>query len=92
MNTVTTTIKVGTNPKALSVDASTNTIYVVNYADNTVSIVDRKANKIIVAIPVGLHPSAASVNPLPNIAYVANYDDRSVSVIDGKTNNLIPIR
>jgi len=73
---VTATIKVGTTPYAVSVNPSTNTAYVANFYENSVSVIDGKTNHITATIKVGTHPSAVSANPSTNIAYVSNYDDK----------------
>ena len=57
-------------------------------ADNTVSVIDGKTNRVTANVTVGNSPYGVSVNPSTNIAYVANYDDNTVSVIDGKTNRV----
>ena len=47
-------IPVGKNPSAIGVNGHTNTIYVVNFGNNTVSVIDGKNNtKIGNDIPVG---------------------------------------
>jgi YVTN family beta-propeller protein len=45
-NTVTATIPVGQYPSAVSVNPSTNIIYVANHGDNTVSVIDGKTNTL----------------------------------------------
>jgi YVTN family beta-propeller protein len=85
-------IPVGKSPRVVSVNPSTNMVYVANNDENTVSVIDGKTNNIItafpVAFPVGKGPSGVSVNPSTNIIYVTNRDDNTVSVIDGKTNHI----
>jgi YVTN family beta-propeller protein len=67
-------IPVGTSPLDISVNLSTNIIYVTNYDDNTVSVIDGKANRVITNnIKVGTS-STASVNPSSNIVYVIYCD------------------
>jgi hypothetical protein len=46
-NTVTATIKIGTNPSGVSVNPTTNTVYVANNGDNIVSVIGGKTNTII---------------------------------------------
>ena len=52
---------------------STNIVYVANYDDDTVSVIDGKTNSVTSNIKVGTSPSAVSVNPSTNIVYVTNY-------------------
>ncbi|MGD0478104.1 MAG: protease pro-enzyme activation domain-containing protein [Nitrososphaerales archaeon] len=79
-------ISVGSGPYAVAVNPSTNRIYVANYWDNTVSVINGKTNLVMETIDVGGGPSGIAVNPSTNRIYVANYWDYTVSVIGGKTN------
>ncbi len=80
-------ITVGRGPGAIAV-SNRNTIYVANYNDNTVSVIDGKNNSKIDDIKVGAGPGAIAVF-YGNTIYVANYNDNTVSVIDGKNNTKI---
>ena len=55
-NTVTATIAVGAEPDGVAVDATTNTIYVANNGDNTVSVINGATNTVTATIPVGPRP------------------------------------
>jgi YVTN family beta-propeller protein len=79
---------IGKDPYDISVNPSTNTVYVANSGSNTVSVIDGKTNNVTTNIPVGTYPNDLSVNPSTNTIYVANRDDNTISVIDGKTNNV----
>jgi YVTN family beta-propeller protein len=81
-------IPVGADPFAVSVNPSTNTVYVANSDDGTVSVINGKTNNVIDTITVGQNPRDVSVNPSTNTVYVANSDDGTVSVINGKTNTV----
>lgn len=48
--------KIGDGPDAVSVIPSTNTVYVVNYNDNTVYVIDGKTNKVTANVTVGKNP------------------------------------
>lgn len=63
-------------------------IYVTNSADNMVSVIDGKTNKIVANIPVGKSPHHRAINPVTNFIYVIQRDN-IVSVIDGKTNKVL---
>jgi YVTN family beta-propeller protein len=83
-------ITVGKSPSAIGVNLDTNTIYVANCDDNTVSVIDGKnKTKIGDDIKVGANPSAVGVNLDTNTIYVANREDNTVSVIDGKANKVV---
>ena len=59
----TSSIPVGKSPIAIGVNQETNTIYVVNLLDDTVSVIDGENNtKIGKDIPVGNNPSDIGVN------------------------------
>lgn len=82
------TIPVGTGPNGIAVNENTNRIYVTNYADNTVSVIDGNINSVIATVPVGAGPSGIGVNPATNKVYVVNRGDSTISVINGNTNNV----
>ncbi len=83
---VTTTIGVGNSPAAIAVNPVTSTIYVVNSASNSVSVIDGATNAITTTVNVGTTPVALAVNPLTNMVYVANNGSNDVTVINGATN------
>ena len=82
----------GNNPNDLKVNPLTNTVYVANRGDNTVTVIDGKTNHVATIVTVGKNPNAVSVNPSTDVAYVANRGDNTVSVIECKTNNVIDIK
>ena len=81
-------ITVGGNPFGLAVDPLTNTIYVANSYDNTVSVINGTTNTATSTITVGSGPTGVAVNPLTNTIYVANQYSHTVSVINGATNTV----
>ena len=82
-------ISVGDGPTAIDVNYVTNTIYVTNQVDDTVSVINGSTNSMIGNIAVGRFPVAIGVDYDTNTIYVANRDDGTVSVIDGSTNSNI---
>jgi YVTN family beta-propeller protein len=71
-------------------------IYVANWSDDTVSVIDGGTNTVIKTIPVGTGPVAGpggvGVNTATGKVYVANDQDtpaRSVSVIDSSSDTVI---
>jgi YVTN family beta-propeller protein len=74
-------IPVGAGPSAVAVDAATNTVYVANIFDNSVSVIDGATNGVSATIPVGVNPDAIAVDELTGRVYVANSGDNTVSVI-----------
>ncbi len=89
---------VGKLPLGLAVDETTNTIYVANAGDGTVSVINgatcNAADSLgcaqkAVSVPVGAFGDAVAVDPVTNMVFVTNQDARpgTVSVIDGNSCN-----
>jgi YVTN family beta-propeller protein len=86
---VVATIPVGAGPQGIAVNENTNRIYVTNYSDNTVSVIDGNTDSVIATVPVGTAPSGIGVNPSTNKIYVVNHNSGSqISVINGDTNTV----
>jgi YVTN family beta-propeller protein len=90
------TVTVGNGPNALAVNQSTDTIYVANINDDTVSVINgATCNATITtgcgqnppAIKVGSGPDGAAVDQATDTIYVTNGGDNTVSVINGATCN-----
>ena len=87
-----TLITVGEGTSAIAVDEITNTIYVANFEDGTVSVIDGTTcdGKLTsgcqakpATVSVGYQPDGLAVNPKTDTIYVANSGSNTVSVIDG---------
>jgi YVTN family beta-propeller protein len=85
----TTGISVGQIPCALALNPSIHMLYVVNYGDHTLSVIDTLKAKVVDVIPVGDHPQAIAVDTKRNRVYVANVHGDSVTVIDAIKNNVL---
>ena len=72
---------VGTRPLGVAVNPVTNTVYVTNEGDGTVSVISGSTGTVTGTIPVGTGPRGVAVNTVTNTAYVANFFDNTVSVI-----------
>ena len=83
--TVIATVPVGSSPVAVALNSVSNKIYVVNYADNTVTVIDGTTLSTT-TVSVGNTPVAVALNSVSNKIYVVNYADNTVTVIDGATN------
>jgi len=68
----TVTITVGTVPKFVAVNQTTNRIYVSNLISNNVSVIDGTTNTVNATVPVGNSPEVLDVNSVTNMVYVAN--------------------
>ncbi len=69
-------------------DPATDTVYVTDYYDGTVSVIDGATNTVTATIPVGSGPDGVGVDPATDTVYVTNFNDGTVSVIDGATNTV----
>jgi YVTN family beta-propeller protein len=91
-------IRVGNLPLGLAVDQATNTVYVANAKDNTVSIINGATcdasdtsgcGQRPATVAVGAFGNAVAVDPVTNTVFVTNQAARpgTVSVIDGNSCN-----
>lgn len=89
-------VNVGNGPQGTAFDRATDTVYVANQGDNTVSVVDaRHCNSLDTSgcaqtpatAPTGAGPFAIAIDDATHTVYVANQDDGTVSVIDAATCN-----
>ena len=89
-NTLIDKIYTGNNrPSGLIINPDNDYLYVNNYDDGTVSVIDTNNNNTLVStIPVE-DPSDITLNPDTNYLYVSNFDDGNVSVIDTDNNNTL---
>ena len=85
-------ILLGQTPSHIAVNPNTNLIYVSNYNNDSISVIDGKTNKVVNTIGVET-PSHIAVNPNTNMIYVDEYNhvsnSSSIDVVDGKTNKVV---
>jgi DNA-binding beta-propeller fold protein YncE len=90
------TTGVGNVPQQVAVDEATNTIYVVNQGDATVSVINgavcNGANsagcaQVWPTVRVGNSPQGIAFNPATRTLYATNTNDNTVSVINASTCN-----
>jgi YVTN family beta-propeller protein len=79
--TVTATISVGNAPGAVAADPKTNTVYVVNDVNDTVSVISGRTNTVTSTIPVGKIQQGIAADTKNKAIYVANSDSGTVSVL-----------
>jgi YVTN family beta-propeller protein len=86
------TVPLGNAPRFIGINKITNTIYVSNSEDNTVSVIDGATcnssntsgcSQTQPTTPVGNIPQQVAVDETNNTIYVVNRDDGTVSVING---------
>ena len=90
------TVKVGNLPGAVTIDQATDTVYVTNVGDNTVSVIDGATCNALVSsgcgqttatVPVGGTPDGIFADHANHTVYVANFGDNTVSMINSATCN-----
>ncbi len=98
------TVQVGSGPVSLAVDQNTDTIYVANSGDNTVSVINGATcngqntsgcGQTTATVTVGSVPVALDVNQATDTVYVANWGNgtgTTVSVINDATCKAITHR
>jgi YVTN family beta-propeller protein len=92
-------VQVGYRPVTIAIDQATDTIYVVNSADGTVSVINGATcnaqntsgcSHQLPTVKVGSNPVDVSLDQATDTVYVANWGNgtgTTVSVIDGRTCN-----
>ena len=90
------TVAAGNNPVPTLVDPKTDTVYVGDFGDGTVSVIDGATCNAHVHVGCGQTPATISVGTYPtdlafdadnDTLYVANFGDGTVSVINTATCN-----
>jgi YVTN family beta-propeller protein len=89
-------VRAGLGARGIAVDEATDTVYVANTADNTVSVIDgSRCNAAIHAgcgrppavAGVGLSPRRVAVDEKTSTVYVTNAGSDTVTMLDGRTCN-----
>jgi DNA-binding beta-propeller fold protein YncE len=93
------TIKVGNMPSTIAIDEKTDTVYVTNNADNSVSVfngatcnaeVTSGCDQTPATVPVGLGPLGIFADRANHTVYIANFDNTlgdTVSMLNSATCN-----
>lgn len=74
-------IPVGSRPTAVAVHPVTGLVYVANWGDGTVSVLDQDGRGVLGTVNVGSHPASLALNPVTDRLYVAT-DDATLVVMD----------
>lgn len=72
----------------VTVNVTPPVLYISNFGDSTVSVINGLDGSPITTINVGTNPAGVGVNPITKKIYVANYGAGTVSFIDGTTYTL----
>ena len=90
------TLTVGNEPANIAVDEATDTAYVTNIDDNTVSVVNGATcnalvtsgcNQTPATVPVGAGPIGIFADEANHTVYIANFGDSTVSLLNSATCN-----
>jgi DNA-binding beta-propeller fold protein YncE len=93
------TITVGNEPSTIAIDLKTDTVYVTNNTDNTVSVFDGATCNALdpggcgqkpATVPVGAGPLGIFADPANHTVYVASFDNgngSTVSMLDSASCN-----
>ena len=81
------TFPTGTMPCAFAFDSSTLQLYVANYAEGTVTVLDK--DSVAATIKVTAHPQAVALDSARSLLYVASPQQDAVAVIDLKTRRVV---
>ena len=76
-----TTISVGDNPQYMAFDANTDTLYVSNTVDDTITSIDVNTNTVIQTISVGDFPRDIEYDSVNGRIWVVNYNADTISVL-----------
>lgn len=85
-----TTLKNSYGYGGVAVDSITNTVYLTNLSDNTISVFSGSNNNLITNVihDLGRSPSGIAINSNTNKIYVTSQASDSVSVIDWTTKTI----
>ncbi|HEU4663106.1 MAG TPA: hypothetical protein VFS55_03635 [Dokdonella sp.] len=77
-------VMVGTGPNSATLDAARNRLYVPNWWDGSMSIIDTRDRSVIATIPFGpnVYPTLAAADPVRPRAYVTDNGAGGVRIID----------
>lgn len=84
---VVNTIQVGKRPIGIAYNSFNSNIYVINIADDTISVIDTSTETVLETTRVGKAPRSITIAPNTGLVYVVNSNDDSISVVD--TNNQV---
>jgi YVTN family beta-propeller protein len=84
------TISSGTNPVAVTADATTGTMYVADQGSGGVTVESEAQFSPVLNVPTGRNPDALALDPVTHDVYVADgTSPGSVTVIPGATCNAV---
>ncbi|MGH9989752.1 MAG: YncE family protein, partial [Nitrososphaera sp.] len=89
-DSVISSIPVGLQPYAITLNSDTGNIYVANSGSDNVVVIDGSTNTVVgEPIPVGDGPIALAYNSHNHYLYVANANEKTVGVIDTTSGSMV---
>ena len=83
-------IPTGRMPCAFAMDSSHRELYVVSYADSSVTAVDIQSAAVRWTLPLGAgHPQSIAVDPVKRRVYVGDAQGRTVTVLDAVHHQIL---
>ncbi|WP_116041819.1 YncE family protein [Amycolatopsis palatopharyngis] len=82
-------VHVGDRPFALAVDSTTNTVYVGNSGEGSISIVDGARGVVRATVPIGGRVSDIAVNEITGKLYASNSSGGTVTVLDAALGTVL---
>jgi YVTN family beta-propeller protein len=82
-------IPVGRILNAIAVSADGTRVYVSNYGDDTVSVIDTATDRVVTNIPVGDQPKGVAISPDGTHVFVSSFRSDIVSVIETATDRVL---
>ena len=86
---VVATVPVSFGPAAVTFEPGKGEVFVANFFDNTVSVIDDATNTVVATIPVGSGPIGVTYDSGKGEIFVTDFFDNTVSVIDDVSNTAV---
>lgn len=81
----------GRGSMGMEINNFTDKLYISNYFDNSLSVVDARNYAILknISLPVGANSATPAVDQNLNLIFVANTETHNISIIDGRRDEII---
>ena len=77
------------NPSGVSVSSNGAYVYVENYGNNTISIINSSTNKILKSIKRSYEPSGMAISPNGEYLYVSNTGNNTISILNSSSLSVV---
>ena len=76
-------------PSNIEINQTTHRLYVSDYFDNSLSVINTTDNSLVTKISIPSGPNSVTINPHLNRVYVARQESNLVAEVDTNTNTVI---